>query len=90
MTKKLLEIDKHPTLNEYLLLQKVLIKNQDISLRLKQIKKLIKNRISYNKINSLLSYLDYTGKIIHGSKGFQWIYNDNKNLNNMIKRDFEV
>ena len=90
MTKKLLEIDKHPTLNEYLLLQKVLIKNQDISLRLKQIKKLIKNRISYNKINSLLSYLDYTGKIIHSSKGFQWIYNDNKNLNNMIKRDFEV
>ena len=90
MAKKLLKIDKYPTLNEYLLLQKVLIKNQDIPLRLKQIKKLIKNKISYNKVNSLLSYLDYTGKIIHGSKGFQWIYNDNRNLKSMIKKGFGV
>ena len=87
---KELNINKYPTLGDYLLVKNILIKHQDIPLRLKEIKKLLRNKINYNKIKSILSYLDYQNKVVHGSKGFLWIENNNKKLKRMIERGLKV
>lgn len=71
---KTIQIERYPNLKTVLMVEKVLEKNQDIPLKLSELKNKLPKQIMHQTLKLILHYLWESGKIIYGPKGIQWIY----------------
>ena len=77
-----------PTLNTILMVEDVL-KNGDL-MTLAELKNRLPKKVMHQTLLQILDYLQFSGKIIIGTKGILWIYLERKELNELIKRGTEV
>ena len=77
-----------PTLNTILMVEEVLKKNDLITLAELKIK--LPKKVMHQTLLQILDYLQFSGKIIIGTKGVLWIFTERKELNELIKRGTEV
>ena len=72
-----------PTLNTILMVEDVL-KNGDL-MTLAELKNRLPKKVMHQTLLQILDYLQFSGKIIIGTKGILWIYLERKELNELIK-----
>ena len=72
-----------PTLNTILMVEDVL-KNGDL-MTLAELKNRLPRKVMHKALVQILDYLQFSGKIIIGTKGILWIYLERKELNELIK-----
>ncbi|MBI2558200.1 hypothetical protein HYW20_02670 [Candidatus Woesearchaeota archaeon] len=77
-----------PTLNTILMVEDVL-KNGDL-MTLAELKNKLPKKVMHQTLLQILDYLQFSGKIIIGTKGILWIFTEKKELNELIKRGTEV
>ena len=77
-----------PTLNTILMVEDVL-KNGDL-MTLAELKNKLPKKVMHQTLLQILDYLQFSGKIIIGTKGILWIFTERKELNELIKMGTEV
>ena len=77
-----------PTLNTILMVEDVL-KNGDL-MTLAKLKNKLPKKVMHQTLLQILDYLQFSGKIIIGTKGILWIFTERKELNELIKMGTEV
>ncbi len=83
------KIVHYPTLKTILLVENVL-KKQNKLIKREELKKKLPVKIMHQTLNLILEYLEESGKIIDGRKGILWIHNNNKKLDEEIKKGVEI
>ncbi len=78
-----------PTLNTVLMVEDVL-KNAGEVITVAELKRRLPKKVMHQTLMQILDYLQYSGKIIIGTKGVLWIFTERKELEEMIKRGTEV
>ena len=78
-----------PTLNTVLMIENTLKKSGDL-LTLSELKRKLPRKVMHQTLLKILDYLQYSGKIIIGTKGILWIYAERKELNDLIKKGTEI
>ena len=87
--KKRGNIAHSPTLNTIFMVEKTL-KDDGELLTLAELKRKLPRKVMHGTLLQILDYLQFSGKIIIGTKGILWIFTDRKELNELIKRGTEV
>ena len=59
-------------------------------LTLAELKKKLPKKVMHQTLLQILDYLQFSGKIIIGTKGILWIFTERKELNELIKRGTEI
>ena len=77
-----------PTLNTILMVEDVLKKGDLITLAELKIK--LPKKVMHQTLLQILDYLQFSGKIIIGTKGILWVYEDRKELKKLIDKGLEV
>ena len=81
---------KHsPTLNTVLMVEDVL-KGAEKVITVAEIKRRLPKKVMHQTLIRILDYLQYSGKIIIGTKGILWVYTDRKELKKLIDKGLEV
>ena len=78
-----------PTLNTVLMVENTLKKSGEL-LTLSELKRELPRKVMHQTLLKILDYLQYSGKIIIGTKGILWIYTERKELNDLIKKGTEI
>ena len=78
-----------PTLNTVLMVEGVLKKVGEL-ITLSELKRKLPRKVMHQTLLQILDYLQYSGKIIIGTKGILWIYAERKELEELIKRGTEI
>ena len=86
--KKREKLAHSPTLNTILMVEETL-KNGDL-ITLAELKKKLPKKVMHQTLLQILDYLQFSGKIIIGTKGILWVFTERKELNELIKRGTEV
>jgi hypothetical protein len=81
---------RYPNLSTVLMVEDFLKANQDMPLKISQIKKQLPKQIMHQTLKVVLEYLWKSGKIIYSPKGVQWIYTPPKHLKKMFEDTLEV
>tara|TARA_Y100000310_G_scaffold342439_1_gene445716 strand:- start:694 stop:912 length:219 start_codon:yes stop_codon:yes gene_type:complete len=55
-----------------------------------ELKEKLPKQIMHQTLNIILDYLEKSGKILVGSKGITWIYNENPRLKMLLKKAVRV
>ena len=55
-----------------------------------ELKRKLPRKVMHQTLLQILDYLQYSGKIIIGTKGILWIYTERKELDELIKRGTEI
>ncbi len=84
-----LEVIHYPNLKTVLMVEDVL-KNANKLMTREELKRKLPRKIMHQTLNVILSYLEYSGKIIDGRKGILWIYNPSPKLDKAIKEGVEL
>ena len=84
------KIEHWPTLNTVLMVEKILEKNQDLPMKISDLKKKLPRQIMHATLKIILIYLFKSGKIIYGPRGIQWIYTEPEHLKKMMADTLEV
>jgi len=88
ITKK--EKIKHsPTLNTVLMVEDVLKKAGEI-MTIAELKRRLTKQVMHQTLIQILDYLQFSGKIVIGTKGILWVFAERKELEEMIKKGVEV
>ncbi|PIN99908.1 hypothetical protein COT72_03665 [archaeon CG10_big_fil_rev_8_21_14_0_10_43_11] len=83
------EILHYPNLKTVLIVEKVL-QDADTVISKSELKRRLPTQIMHQTLNLILEYLDKSGKIIIGSKGITWIYNNNPKLKALLSKAVRV
>tara|TARA_B100000315_G_scaffold134931_1_gene124309 strand:+ start:306 stop:569 length:264 start_codon:yes stop_codon:yes gene_type:complete len=83
------QILHYPNLKTVLTVEKV-IQEADTIVSKNELKRMLPTQIMHQTLNLILEYLEESGKIIIGSKGITWIYNDSPKLKSLLKRAVRV
>ncbi len=87
--KEKMKIIHSPTLNTVLMVEDVLKKvGEPISTA--ELKKRLPKQVMHDTLIHILDYLQYSGKIIIGTKGILWIFTERKELNKLIQGGLEI
>ena len=78
-----------PTLNTVLMVEDVLKEAGEL-VKLSELKKRLPRKVMHQTLLQILDYLQYSGKIVIGTKGILWVYAGRKELNDLIKRGTEI
>lgn len=89
MLKKKENLGHSPTLNTIFMVEEIL-KDNDELLTLAELKRRLPRKVMHNTLLQILDYLQFSGKIIIGTKGILWIFTERKELNELIRRGTEV
>ncbi|MBU0930029.1 MAG: hypothetical protein KJ623_03070 [Nanoarchaeota archaeon] len=90
MKQVLLQKSEHsPTLNTVLMVEDVL-KNANELVTVAELKRRLPKKVMHNTILQILDYLQFSGKIVIGTKGILWVFTERKDLNELIKKGTEV
>lgn len=79
----------YPTLKTMLMVEDAL-KKSELPLKREDLKKKLKKKMMHQTLNLILKYFEEKNMILDSHKGIIWISNDNKKLNKMIKKGYEV
>ena len=83
------QILHYPNLKTVLTVEKT-IQDADTVVSKNELKRLLPTQIMHQTLNLILEYLEKSGKIVIGSKGITWIYNDSLKLQTMLKKAVRV
>lgn len=83
------KVGHSPTLNTVLMVEDTL---KDIGqvITLAELKRKLPKKIMHQTLIKILDYLQISGKIIIGTKGILWVYTEQKELDELIKRGTEI
>ncbi|MBS3091256.1 hypothetical protein J4217_02295 [Candidatus Pacearchaeota archaeon] len=82
-------INHSPTLNTVLMVEKVLKESGEL-VTIAELKRRLPRKVMHQTLLQVLDYLQYSGKIVIGTKGLLWVFTDRKELATLIKRGLEV
>lgn len=74
-----------PTLNTILMVENTL-KKQKIPLTTAELKRKLPKKVMHNTLLQVLDYIQLSKKIMIGTKGILWVFDEGKELNSLIKR----
>jgi len=77
-----------PTLNTILMVEETL-KDGDL-MTIAELKNKLPRKVMHQTLLQILDYLQFSGKIIIGTKGVLWVFTERKELNELIKRGTEI
>ncbi|MFH1409588.1 MAG: hypothetical protein ABIH34_06780 [Nanoarchaeota archaeon] len=90
MKRKKKETNSHsPTLGTVLMVEDTLQQAGE-PLSVAELKRRLPRKVMHQTLLYILDYLQFSGKIIIGTKGVLWIYAERKELDALIKRGIEV
>ena len=78
-----------PTLTTVLMVEKTL-KDAGELLSVAELKRRLPKKVMHQTLLYVLDYLQYSGKILIGTKGILWIFTERKELNKLIEGGMEV
>ncbi|MEK6948810.1 MAG: hypothetical protein AABX34_01215 [Nanoarchaeota archaeon] len=78
-----------PTLSTILMVEETL-RNSEELMTLAELKRKLPKQVMHQTLLRILDYLQLSGKIVIGTKGFLWIFAERKELNELIKRGTEI
>ncbi len=78
-----------PTLNTILMVEETLKESGEL-ISLAELKRKLPKKVMHQTLIKILDYLQFSGKIIIGTKGILWIFAERKELNGLIKKGTEV
>ncbi len=78
-----------PTLNTVLMVEETL-KNAGQVLTVAELKRHLPKQIMHQTLLHILDYLQYSGKIIIGTKGVLWIFAERQELNKLLHEGVEL
>ena len=55
-----------------------------------ELKRKLPRQVMHNTLLRILDYLQFSGKIVIGTKGVLWVFTDRAELNELMKRGTEV
>jgi len=87
--KTIQKIEHSPTLNTVLMVEQTL-KNAKEIVSLAELKRKLPKKVMHGTLLQILDYLQFSGKIIIGTKGILWIFAERKEINELIKKGIEV
>ena len=82
-------IEHSPTLNTVLMVEQVLRNAGEIT-TIAELKRRLPKKVMHNTLLLILDYLQFSGKIIIGTKGVLWVFAERKELNHLISHGLEV
>ena len=88
-TTKKEKIKHSPTLNTVLMVEDVLKKAGEI-MTIAELKRRLTKQVMHQTLIQILDYLQFSGKIVIGTKGILWVFAERKELEEMIKKGVEV
>ncbi|MBI2574929.1 hypothetical protein HYV82_03520 [Candidatus Woesearchaeota archaeon] len=78
-----------PTLNTILMVEDAL-KNSGDLMTLAELKNGLPKKVMHQTLLRILDYLQFSGKIIIGTKGILWVFEERSELNKLIRRGTEI
>ncbi|MBI2151424.1 hypothetical protein HYU21_01715 [Candidatus Woesearchaeota archaeon] len=78
-----------PTLNTVLMVEETL-KNMGELITVAELKRKLPKQVMHQTLLQILDYLQFSGKIIIGTKGVLWVFTERSELNKLIQRGTEV
>lgn len=81
---------RYPNLSTVLMVEDFLKDNQATPLKISKIKKGLPKQTMHQTLKIILEYLCQSGKVINASKGFQWIYTDSIQMDELMKNSVEI
>ncbi len=78
-----------PTLNTVLMVEETL-KNSGEVLAVAELKRRLPKQIMHQTLLHILDYLQWSGKIIIGTKGVLWVFTERRELQELIKKGTEI
>lgn len=83
------QILHYPNLKTVLVIEKTL-QEADTVITKSELKRRLPTQIMHQTLNLILDYLEKSGKIMVGSKGITWIYNDDPKLKSLLSKAVRV
>ncbi len=83
------KVGHSPTLNTVLMVEETL-KDAGQVITLAELKRRLPKKVMHQTLIQIVDYLQTSGKIIIGTKGFLWVYTERKELDELIKKGTEI
>jgi len=83
------QVQHSPTLNTVMMIEETLRKAKEV-LTIAELKRKLPRKVMHQTLTRVLDYLQFSGKILIGTKGVLWIFTERKELNSLIKSGTEV
>ncbi len=83
------QISHSPTLNTVLMVERTLKDAKEV-ITLAELKRRLPKKVMHQTLLQIFDYLQFSGKIIIGTKGILWIYAERKELNLLISKGLEI
>ncbi len=83
------QVSHSPTLNTVLMVEEVLKEVGEV-ITIAELKMKLPKQVMHNTLLQILDYLQYSGKIIIGTKGILWVYTERKELKELINKGLEI
>jgi len=90
MKEKIKKEIRYPNLSTVLMIENYLKNNKDKPIKISKLKEKLSKKIMYSTLKLALDYLYVSGKIIYGPRGFQWTYEESKDIKNFLKDSHEL
>ncbi len=84
-----MQIIHYPNLKTVLMIERV-IERSDGPISRNEIKKRLPKKVMHQTLNLALDYLEKSGKILIGSKGILWVFNENPSFRQLLKNSKEI
>jgi len=78
-----------PTLATVLMVEQVIKENGEL-ISVADIKRKLPKQVMHQTLLCILDYLQYSGKIMIGTKGVLWVYSPREELNKLANESLEV
>ncbi len=83
------DIKHSPTLNTVLMVEEVLKEAGEV-MTIAELKRRLPRKVMHQTLTKILDYLQYSGKIVIGTKGVLWVYTESKELKEFIRKGLEI
>jgi len=80
----MLDLENAPTLNDVLLVEKILEKMEDSVMEFKELREKVPKKVNNKVLGKIVGYLEEINRIVVSEKGITWIYNEN--LKKLLKK----
>jgi len=87
--KTVQRIEHSPTLNTVLMVEQVLKSAKEI-ISIAELKRRLPKKVMHTTLMQIINYLQFSGKIIIGTKGVLWVFAEKKEIEALIKKGLEV
>jgi len=78
-----------PTLETVLMVEETLRKAGQV-MTFAELKKALPKKVMHQTLKAIIDYLQVSGKVIMGTKGILWIFEERKELNKLIGKGLEL